>query len=452
MKKFVFASVMALAAISLVTAPLLRAQDSITIKDPAEFNSYQMASTQSDPKAKAAALESFLQAYPQSVVKKAVLDSLTDTYQQLGDVDHALSAATRLLQVDPTNMKALTLSVMIKKGQCGKTQDAQTCDDAAALARKGLATPKPADTSDPDWRKQTGAIYPLLHSAMAVDDIVGKKDFKAGIEEYRQELMLFPVEATKVPGPGLNDTLQLAEAYARLTPPDMVNAVWFYARALAYAPDNFKPQIEKKLDYWYKKYHGAMDGLDDIKAQTAANLFPPGGAPVIKAAKTPPEFAHDVVTGGGLDKLNLSDKEFILANGSLPSAADATKTDADTMWAAMKDQATPVPGIVIEASATVIKVAVSDDAKSAKAPDFIGNLKKPLDDKDIPAVGFEFKMPPATAPSAALIGTMDSYRQVPATATTAQTAEIVVKDGEIQVEKKKAVPAHKPAAGHHTAH
>jgi hypothetical protein len=327
--------------------------------------------------------------------------------------------------------------------------DAQTCDDAAALARKGLVTPKPADTSDADWKKQTGAIYPILHSAIALDFIVSKKDIKSGIDEYKQDLMLYPADATKS-GPGLSDTLQLAEAYARLTPPDMPNAVWFYARALAFAPDNFKPQIEKKLDYWYKKFHGAMDGLDDIKSQTAANLFPPGGAPAIKAAKTPAEFAHDVVTGGGLDKLNLSDKEFILANGSLPSTADATKTDADTMWAAMKDQATPVPGIVIEATASVIKVAVSDDAKSAKAPDFIVNMKKPLEDKDIPAVGFEFKMPPATAPSAALIGTMDSYRQVPATATTAQTAEIVVKDGEIQVEKKKPTPTHKPSAGHKT--
>ena len=70
MKKFVLASVMALASIGLVSAPSLRAQDSdqITIKDPAEFNAYQMATTQSDAKAKASALENFLQSYPQSVV------------------------------------------------------------------------------------------------------------------------------------------------------------------------------------------------------------------------------------------------------------------------------------------------------------------------------------------------------------------------------------------------
>jgi hypothetical protein len=43
MKKSVFASVMALAILSLFTAPMLRAQDSITIKDPAEFNTYNNA-------------------------------------------------------------------------------------------------------------------------------------------------------------------------------------------------------------------------------------------------------------------------------------------------------------------------------------------------------------------------------------------------------------------------
>ena len=130
MKKFVFASVMALASISLVSAPTLRAQDSdqITIKDPAEFNAYQMAITQSDPKAKAATLETFLQTYPQSVVKSDVLDRLVDTYQQLAAQakdaqsaadanDHTVSAASRLLQVDPNNMKAIYVSVDIKRKQ-----------------------------------------------------------------------------------------------------------------------------------------------------------------------------------------------------------------------------------------------------------------------------------------------------------------------------------------------
>jgi hypothetical protein len=182
-----------------------------------------------------------------------------------------------------------------------------------------------------------------------------------------------------------------------------------------------------------------MDGLDDVKTATAATLFPPGGAPAIKAAATPIEIAHGVVASTpDLTVLNLGDKEFILANGA--------KEDADKLWGVMKDQVTPVPGIVIEANTTTIKVAVSDDAKGAKVPDFIVNLKKPLEEKDVPAVGFEYKIPPATA----LVGTYDSYTQIPATATMAQTAQIVLRDGEV-APAKKAAPVHKPAAGHHTA-
>jgi hypothetical protein len=432
---------MALASLGLFSAPMLRAQDStITIKDPAEYNTYTNAIGLSDPKAKAAALESFLQAYPQSVVKSAVLDMLIDTYQGLGDADKTLDAAKRLLQVDTNNLKAILYSVFIKKGQCGKTGDAQTCDDAAALARKGLLAPKPAGTSDAEWKKQTGGSYPVFHSAIALDLAVSKKDFKAAIAEYTAELMLYTDNQTQS-GLGLQDTLLLAKAYSQPDAKDLVKSIWFYSRAWDFAPAGYKPTIEKSLEYFYKTYHGDLKGLDDIKSQAALTTFPPGTL-VIQAAKTPAEFAHDALVGGDPAKLNLGDKEFILSNG--------VKDDADKLWAVLKDQITPVPGKVIEASASVIKVAVTQDAKDASVADFIVNMKKPLTDKEIPAVGFEYKIPPATA----LVGTYDSFTTVPATATAVATAQIVLRDGEIQLEKKKPVPAHtspKPAAGHRPA-
>jgi hypothetical protein len=438
MKKLVFAFLMASACIGLVSAPKLRAQDSITIKDPAEFNAYQIATSQTDPKTKASQLEGFLTSYPQSVVKNAVLDMLLDAYQGLSDADKTLSAATRLLQVDPNNMKAIFISVFIKKGQCLKTSDPQTCDDSAVLAQKGLSITKPAGTSDDDWKKQTGATYPIFHSAIAQDDILSKKDVKGGISEYRAELMLYPPEQTQT-GPGLVDTLQLAEAYTKPDGKDLVQAVWFYARAWNFAPPAYKTQIEPKLDYYYKKFHGAMDGLDAVKAQAAATVFPPATF-VIAPAPTPADIVKKVIAETpNLTTLNLEDKEFILANGA--------KEDADRLWAVLKDKVTPVPGKVLEASASVIKLAVTQDAKDANIPDFIVNLKKPLEDKEIPAVGFEFKLQPAEE----LDGTYDTYTQIPATATIAQTAQIVLRDGFIQLEKKKAAPAHKPAAGHKPA-
>jgi hypothetical protein len=433
MKKLIFASVMALASISLVLAPMLRAQDSITIKDPAEFNSYQMATSQQAPAAKTEALESFLETYPNSVVKAAVLDQLIDAYQGLRDADKTLGAASRLLQVDPNNMKAIFISVFIKKNECAKTHDAQTCDDAAVLAQKGLAAPKPAPTSDEDWKKLTGATYPVFDSAIALDDIVSKKDMKAGIDEYRAELMLYPPEQTKS-GAGLWDTLQLAEAYTKPGATDPVQAIWFYARAWNYATP-IKARIESDLEYYYKTYHGNLDGLDGVKALAADTVFPPATY-AVTPKPTAAEIAHNVVaTTPDLRVLNLGDKEFILAAG--------TKEDADKLWAVLKDQVTSVPGIVIEASATVIKVAVTDDAKTAKTADFVVNLKKPLAEKEVPAVGYEFK-------GTALVGTYDSFTLIPATDTTVQTAQIVLRDGELQPEKKQPAASRKPAAGHHS--
>jgi hypothetical protein len=437
MKKFVFASVMALASISLVTAPKLQSQDSgqVTIKDPAEFNAYQMFSTQSDPKAKAAAGEEFLTKYPQSVVKQAVLDQMIDSYQAAGDQDGVLKTADRLLQVDPNNAKAILYSVVIKKQQCAKSQDQATCDDAAALAKKGLALQKPANMPDADWQKLTHTAMPIFHSTLAADDTV-KKDYKGAQQEYQEELKLYSEDESKTAG--LNDTLLLAQALAQPgSTQDLKNAVWYFARVWALAPAQYKAQIEPKLEYYYKKYHGGLDGLDEIKQKAATSLNPtPDYNPA--PAKSPQEQIHDLIAATpNLDTLALSDKETILAMG--------TKDDADKMWAVLQGKTTQVPGVVIEATADQIKVAVTQDAKDAKVPDFIVNMKKPLTEAELKTIqpGFEFK----SAPDAMLVGTYDTYRQVPATDKTSQAAEIVLKDGEyVPAEKKKAPAAHRPAA------
>ena len=448
MKKLVLASVMAAASICLVSAPTLRAygqdQGTISIQNPAEFNAYQQAGTQTDPAARAAAEESFLQTYPQSVVKKSVLDDLIDTYEKTGDVDKAVGAATRLLQIDPNNMKALYVSATIKRSQCLRTNDATVCDDAGAIGAKGLKATKPADMAGPDWDKMTAATYPIYHSAIALDDLASKQDFKSAIAEYKTELNLFPLPATQS-GTGLVDTLQLAEAYAKPGDTrDPVQAVWFYARAWNFAPPAYKTQIEPKLEYWYKRFHGNLDGVDAVKTAAAQTLFKPDSV-VIAPAPTPDKLAHDALVGGDPMKLNLEDKEFILANG--------TKEDSDKLWALLKDQPTPVPGVVIEATASVLKMAVTQDAKDSKVADFIVNLTKPLDDKDVPAVGSAYKLMSDGGPE--LDGTYDTFTLVPATATTAATAQIVLREGFVQ-EQKKAAPVHhtvaKPGAAHHATH
>jgi hypothetical protein len=417
---------------------MLQAQD-ITIKDPAEFNAYQMATTQSDPKAKADALENFLKQYPNSVVKNAVLDQLIDAYQASQNQDGLLSASQRLLQVDPNSLKASLFTVVMKKQQCakGNGSDTQSCDDAAAAAQKGLQLQKPANMADDAWQKLTHAAFPIFHSAIALDDVLSKKDFKAAQDEYSAELKMFSDDEAKTAG--LQDTLLLAQAESQPgSTQQLIPAIWHYARVWAYAPPAYKSQIEPRLEYYYKKYHGSLEGLDDVKAKAATSEFPPADF-TIKPAPSPAEQIHALIaTTPDLNSLALADKETILALGS--------KEDADKLWSLLQGKETQVPGLVIDATAEQIKVAVTQDARDEKVADFIVNLKKPLTDAElatIKATGFEFK----SAPDNMLTGTYDTYRQVAATDKTAQAAEIVLKDGEfVPAEKKKPAATHRPAA------
>jgi len=142
--------------------------------------------------------------------------------------------------------------------------------------------------------------------------------------------------------------------------------------------------------------------------------------------------------------------------------SSAAAGDTDKLTALLSDDAKPATKIVIEAPISIIRVAVTDDAKMAKIPDFIVKLKEPLSPKEAPAPGFEFGL--QSKGQAELDGTYDTYTQVPAsagtpatattpaTAATEAAAEIGLRDGFVQAEKKKTVPARKPSAAHRTAH
>jgi hypothetical protein len=434
MKKVLLASVLAsmtaAAGLSFAAAPALMAQapaassDQITIKDPAEFNAYQNIATQTSPQSKASASESFLTSYPQSIVKKAVLAGLMEAYSQF-DPAKTVDAAKRVLQSDPNNLEAMYLIALIEKQQAGsnQAQQSQLLDDAAAMAQKGLQATKPAEVKDEDFKKQKSTTDPVFHSVIAYDDEVSKKDIKAAIDEFRTELQSIPADQTKV-APALNDTLVLGQAYSQLTPPDMVNAVWFLARAENFAPANYKPVIDKQARYWYKRFHGKEDGFDAVLAAAANSVFPPDGFK-IDPAPTPKDIADGVVTSTpDLSTLALGDKEYILAN--------ASHDNAEKLWALLKDQTSQIPGTILAISDDhkQLQIAVTDDAKQDKKADFTVNMKEPIPDKDLPTVGSD---------ETTLIGTFDSYTQTP--------PMIILRDGDLQIEHKKA-PVHKPSAAH----
>jgi len=138
------------------------------IKNPAEYNAYINAIQQQSPVQKAQSLEAFLQTYPNSVMKTDALELLMVAYQQAGDSQKSLDAATRVLQSDPNSVRALAL--LAYNYRAAASQGGPQMQDNLAKAKQygeqGLqALPKlqkPAGMADADFNKlhnEMGAIF-----------------------------------------------------------------------------------------------------------------------------------------------------------------------------------------------------------------------------------------------------------------------------------------------------
>ena len=403
----------------------------------AEYKAYTDATNQTNPQQKAAAIESYLTAFPNSCVKAQMLQILMATYSQF-DPAKTLATADKILQLDPTNLQALYAKVFVGRQNAASVKDEaaqqSAMDQIAADAQKGLTAPKPAEMADAAFDKLKAVAYPVFYSAIAYDALL-KKDSASAIDAYKKELALVPPDATKTPGNVLQDIFYLGEAYYQANPPDLLNCSFYASRAVAYAPEPYKSQFAPIAKYCYKKYHGGDDGYDAIMSAATANLNPPDGLfQSIKPAPTPADIVNQVIqTTPDLATLAVSDKEFILQNG--------TPDQASKVWDTIKDKSVQIDGAVVIASTpTQLQVAVSEDAKQSKTADFTFNMKPQDEAKTAAEKKQQAAIEAATAvgQTVTLQGTYDSY--------TPKPIMITMRDGEVVLPKAATKPAaHAPA-------
>ena len=371
-----------------------------------EYTAYNSVITATDPATKATAAEAFLTKYPQSSVKSTVLEQLLAAYAQANNAPKALEAADRLLQVDPNNIRALALETSLLKTQGDNAPATDTAakqaayDKAADAASRGLKATKPAAVSDTDWAAIQKQVTPYFYSAIGIDALT-KKDSAGAIAAYTSELKAVDPAQTTQPGPFLQDTFFLGQAYYTSTPPDYLNCTYFTTRTAMLAPDQFKSQFQQLATYCYKKYHGGEDGYDAVKTTAQANLFPPDSfAASVKAAPTPADQATAVLEADKKDdptlaKTALADREFVMTYG--------TAEQADAEFTPLKDKEIPVTGKVVSIADTALTLAVSDDAKQANP--MVADVTVAL--KEAP------KIVPAVGADVTVVGTFASYTQKP---------------------------------------
>ena len=381
MKKSLVVILLVFAAMAMVRQSVAQgaAQSSQKqVKDPAEYNAYVNAVQQTNPGQKAAAIEAFLQTYPNSVMKEDALVALMGAYQQAGDAQKMVDAANRALQVNPNNVRALALLTYYYRASTTTQNLQQNLDLVQKYAQQGEQAlhnmSKPEGMSDADFTKFHNELSAIFEGGLGFvalqkkDNATAAKDFREAVSEESQ--------------PSIADVYPLAQADLEAKPMNP-EGFWFIVKASQMAQGDGQQQI---LEYGRKKYiryHGKEDGWSDLVAQTKASssIMPPAGF-TVAAAPPPPspaEQAADLVKSKDPKQMSFAEWELVLSSGNQQAA--------DTVWNAIKDKAVKLGANVISATASKVTLAGSADDIDDKKPDITLTMAKPIPAKLIPAVG-----------------------------------------------------------------
>lgn len=396
------------------------------IKDQAEYNAYITALNMTDPAAKGAAMEAFVAQYPNSVVKIDALEQAMGAYQAANKPDKVESVANQILQLDPRHVRALAIVTAIKQTQA--QQPAQFAE-LRQLGERGLqALPtwqKPEGMTDADYQKFKVQMQGIFAGAAGFSALQ-QKDYAAAKQFYTQAVQADPNNFA--------DYYRLAVADLEAVPQDLAG-FWYGAKAINLAQaQNNQAAVNSMSPYLtsrYKKFHGAMDGWDQIVASAAQGTAPPAGF-AIKPAPTVCELAANAVqqSGGKID-LSFSDRETVL---SCRDKSPANKAAADAVWQDLQTLQKngeaklkiPVKVIAVPDHST-LDVAVGEDNQTANKADMKVQMEKPM------------TKPPAVGSTMDIVGVISDYTPDPFMFTMTK--------GELPAAKApaKKAPAHRGA-------
>jgi tetratricopeptide (TPR) repeat protein len=369
------------------------------IKDPAEYDAYITALKTSAPKEKAAAMESFLKQYPDSVMKVDALEQAMGAYQQAGDAAKIEDSANRIIALKPDHIQALAILTYLRRAKASQ-------GDPAALAAMRQSAAKGVELV-PNWKpegvppeqaeKLRSQLADIFYGASGFAALQAK-DYAAARDSYQKAVAIDPTNP--------QDVYQLSISDLEMNPMD-VTGFWYAAKAAQLLQGN--PSAQANVSHYtqakYRKYHGGDDGWDQIAAGVAAQSAPSADfAQSLKRAPTPAELAVKAVQENDVATLSFSDWEFIL---SYRDASPANHDAADKVWAALDNKQSHGAAklqfkvTVVAATKDSLDVAVTEDNQKANKADLRVTMEKPL------------ASPPAVGASVNLAGVITSYAPQP---------------------------------------
>ncbi len=371
------------------------------IKDPAEYNSYMTALNTTDPAARGAAMESFLNQYPNSIVKLEALEQARSAYQQAGNQAKTEEMAQKTLQVDPNNVPALAIVVYMEGT---RIKDAPTGAKARTDAEHCLQElpnfKNPEGTSPADYEKMKTQMTNIC-SGTAAFGALQQKDYAAAQKFYEQSLKVDPND--------LAHNYQMAIALLESNPMNPLG-FWYGAKAIGIAQSqNNAAAVQSMAPYItsrYKKYHGNTDDWNQRVATAASQTAPPADfVASIPLAPTQCDLAAQAVPATGEVDLSFGDRELVLA---CRDKTPANKAAADRVWQDLQTKEkngeaklkVPVKVVAVP-DENSLEVALSEDNQAANKTDMKVTMEKPM------------TKPPAVGSNLEIIGVITDYTPDP---------------------------------------
>jgi hypothetical protein len=378
-----------------------------TIADPNEYNAYMSATQQTDPSAKAAALEQFVQQYPNSVVKEDALQAAMAAFQQAGNLQKSVSTAGQLLQINPNNVPALAVQTYVKRQECSNSPQAAQCfTEVAKLAQTCLAqlpSYNPPGANPADVQKQKAAFTQICNGA-AGHAALAEKDFA--------NAQKFLGEAVKASPDNVQDVYPLALSYVQQTPAtddSLLNGIWYFARAYNLVAAQNPPaaqQVGNAGQYYLNKYHGkqadsAQQWNNVVALAKASPNPPPNFATTIPKAPSPAQQVTQMLQESNNDITKMSFGEWVL----IFTYGDAQTKQ--TVFQQIANKPFKFSGQVVSATEDTVMVALTEDAITGNKAEAEVKLIEP--EKTAPAAGspFAFQANPVSVDSQPFLMHMD---------------------------------------------
>jgi hypothetical protein len=404
------------------------------IQDTAEFNAWEQAGKVADPAARAKALEAFLVQYPNTVAKLPALMGILKAYQDAGNKDMLQPTAKRILAVDPSNITALGVDVIVTYIN-GQNNDPAAAIAAGTEAQKALEVlaswQKPDDMTQQDYDQQRSRMTVAFNTAAGAGALQSK-DYAAARISYQKLVEL---------DPGNIDALcTLAFVDLQLSPLDPAG-FWYLARAVSLAQAQKSKagtqqaaRIEADAEAHYRRYHGSTEGWDPIVLAAANQPTLPADF-TVKPKPTECEQVVAQVQNADMTAYGVRDWEMILSHRDCSPQA---KPVAEKMWQTIQEKQKSnnvgklaFPAVkVISATADTVQAAITDDNQQANKADLQFTMEKP------------FATPPQAGAQLDVVGVVADYTPTPFMFIMQNAAAQAVKPS---VPKKPAHPVRRAA-------